>query len=107
MPKCALCPALCESRAQIVMPTPAPCGGLLAIGEAPGQAEDENGYGFAGQAGKTLDGLLAEHGIPREGYGQANVLPAWHRKAPNGEQWCDIGRRQVALAMELLEVSCG
>lgn len=55
---CARCPALCASRTQIVMPTPGPEAGLLAIGEAPGQKEDEMGLGFAGQAGKTLDRLL-------------------------------------------------
>lgn len=192
---CNRCPELCASRSQIVKPTPAPKGGLLAVGEAPGQLEDEKGFGFAGQAGKTLDALLAEHGIAREGYGQANIcrcrppgnrrptkdeanacLPhlmefiaetrprvlllvggtatayfqgagslfrriemsrqpggdwvdpsmchpairplaqlgllavpmphtsgmAWHRKAPNGESWCEIGKRQVALAVDIL-----
>lgn len=176
------------------MPTPAPMGGLLAIGEAPGQKEDEMGVGFAGQAGKTLDRLLAGFGIAREGYGRANIcrcrppdnrkptkqeveacLPylaafieqtkprvlllvggtasthfvgagtlarriemsrsaggawvdpsmchpvlrslaaqrgllavpmphtsglAWNRKAPSGESWSEIGKRQVALAVE-------
>lgn len=74
MTDCSHCPALCASRSQIVMPTPAPVGGLLAIGEAPGQKEDETGVGFAGQAGKMLDRLLAEHGIGREGYGRANIV---------------------------------
>ena len=193
---CTRCPELCASRTQIVKPTPAPKEGLLAIGEAPGLLEDERGVGFVGQAGKTLDALLAEHGIPREGYGQANIcrcrpsgnrrptkaevnacLPhlmqfinetqprvlllvggtattyfmgagslfrriemsqqpggtwvapglchpaiqplaqrglqavpmphtsgmAWHRKAPNGETWREIGKRQVALAVDILK----
>ena len=197
---CTRCPALCASRTQIVMPTPGPVGGLLAIGEAPGQKEDEMGFGFAGQAGKTLDRLLAEHGIAREGYGRANLvrcrppenrkpmkqevdacLPyladfieetkprvlllvggtaaahfvgtgslarriemsrspggtwvdplmchpalrslaaqrgllavpmphtsglAWNRKSPSGESWSEIGKRQVALAVELVRDSC-
>lgn len=194
---CVLCEALCASRQQVVLPTAAPVGGLLAIGEAPGAVEDSVGYGFAGQAGKTLDGLLAAHGIERAGYGRANVcrcrppgnrkptrrevnaclpwlaefilahrprvlllvggtaaayflgrgslfdaiqasrtgsgksldfsqchpaldvlakLPlalvpmphtsgmAWHRKAPNGQAWCDIGREQVRLAVERLRL---
>ncbi len=194
--ECSLCPDLCDSRSQIVMPNPAPKGGLLAVGEAPGKYEDEKGFGFVGNAGETLDFLLAEHGIPRESYGQANIcrcrppnnrkptrkeaavcLPflvdfiretrprvlllvgstatahilgagtlshhieisnkpggcsidrklchpamqplvdeisllavpmphtsgmAWRRKAPTGEQWCEIGRRQVSLAIELM-----
>lgn len=192
---CSECPELCSSRSLIVMPSPAPFGGLLAIGEAPGQIEDEKGYGFAGQAGKTLDALMEIHGISRDGYGQANIcrcrppgnrrpsknevsacLPklvefiaetkprllllvggtatnyfmgagsllrriemsrrvggdwldaslchaairpiaqsgllaipmphtsgmAWHRKAPNGQTWCEIGKEQVALAVETL-----
>lgn len=60
-------------RTQVVMPTPCRSGGLLAIGEAPGAAEDMAGEGFVGRAGKTLDGLLYQHGIQRGDYGRANV----------------------------------
>lgn len=86
--ECIRCPALCASRNQIVMPTAATVGGLLAIGEAPGEKEDEMGVGFAGQAGKTLDRLLAEHGIGREGYGRANICrcrPPVNRKPTRAE----------------------
>ena len=38
---CTRCPELCASRTQIVKPTPAPKEGLLGLGEAPGQLEDE------------------------------------------------------------------
>lgn len=65
---------LCEGRTQIVMATPCQRGGLLAIGEAPGADEDIKGEGFIGQAGKTLDRLLAAHGIARDGYGRANIV---------------------------------
>lgn len=192
---CSLCPELCLSRSQIVFPTPAPQGGLLCIGEAPGQKEDQAGIGFVGPAGKTLDALLAKRGMARDGYGQANIcrcrppnnrrptkaeagacLPnltefisstkprvlllvgataasyflgnaalfrlielsrqaggdlldpikchpairslsqlgirvvamphtsgmAWHRRAPTGETWCEIGNRQVDRAITLL-----
>jgi DNA polymerase len=27
---------------------------------------------------------------------------AWHRKAPSGERWADVGTRQIAVAVELL-----
>lgn len=80
---CAACPSLCQSRIQIVLPTPCPAGGLLAVGEAPGADEDAKGEGFVGRAGKTLDTLLAAHGISREAYGRANIVrcrPEGNRK---------------------------
>lgn len=80
---CATCPSLCQSRTQIVLPTPCPAGGLLAIGEAPGADEDAKGEGFVGRAGKTLDALLALHGISRNDYGRANIVrcrPEGNRK---------------------------
>lgn len=80
---CSTCPSLCQSRTQIVLPTPCPVGGLLAIGEAPGADEDAKGEGFVGRAGKTLDMLLAAHGRARGGYGRANIVrcrPEGNRK---------------------------
>jgi len=66
--------ALCESRTQVVFPTPCPPGGLLAIGEAPGADEDAAGEGFVGSAGKRLDMLLGIHKLERgRHYGVANI----------------------------------
>ena len=65
--------SLCSRRTQVVMPTPCKPGGLLTIGEAPGAEEDIAGEGFVGRAGKTLDKLLAAHGLARGGYGRANI----------------------------------
>lgn len=62
-----------KTRIQVVMPTACRPGGLLAIGEAPGADEDLAGEGFVGRAGKTLDRLLAEHGVSRGDYGRANI----------------------------------
>lgn len=31
---------------------------------------------------------------------------AWNRKSPSGESWSEIGKRQVALAVELVRDSC-
>lgn len=70
---CARCPELAACRTQIVSPTPCPPGGLLAIGEAAGADEDRIGEGFVGRAGKTLDAILLEQGVPRDGYGRANI----------------------------------
>lgn len=88
MSNCYLCPALCQSRSQIVAPTPCPNNGLLAIGEAPGADEDRIGEGFVGRAGKTLDALMLENGIDRHQYGRANLVscrPADNRKPTRAE----------------------
>lgn len=72
---CARCERLVASRTTIVLPTPCPPGGLLAIGEAPGVEEDELGEGFVGQAGRVLDALLAGQGLERNrDYGVANIV---------------------------------
>lgn len=87
--ECNLCPALCASRRQIVQPTPCPVGGLLCIGEAPGETEDVQGFGFAGRAGKTLDAVLAEHCFYRgTDFGVANACrcrPPENRKPTSQE----------------------
>lgn len=73
--ECSHCPLLAASRTQIVLPTPCPQGGLLAIGEAPGAEEDEIGEGFVGQAGRTLDAMFVRHGLERNrDYGVANIV---------------------------------
>lgn len=46
----------------------------MAVGEAPGRHEDEQGVGFAGPAGRTLDRVLAEHGLGRRDYARTNVV---------------------------------
>lgn len=85
---CEKCPSLCESRTQIVFPTPCAEGGILAIGEAPGACEDETGEGFCGTAGKKLDEIMATFGISRSEYGRANIVrcrPANNRKPTKEE----------------------
>jgi DNA polymerase len=39
---------------------------MVFVGEAPGATEDRTGKPFVGKAGKMLDRLLAENGLPRE-----------------------------------------
>lgn len=85
---CAQCSNLTGCRTQVVVATPCHEGGLLAIGEAPGADEDIQGIGFVGTAGKTLDRLLAAHGIARDQYGRANVCrcrPPGNRKPTKAE----------------------
>ena len=75
---CRRCHGLCDSRTQIVPPDlpewGRPCR-LLVIGEAPGADEDRQGKGFVGRSGRTLHGLLEEHGVFRGvHYGCANIV---------------------------------
>ncbi len=56
---CSKC-GLCKGRQQAVVGTgdPAP-GGILLVGEGPGQEEDIKGEPFVGPAGRLLDSMLA------------------------------------------------
>ncbi|WP_126448239.1 uracil-DNA glycosylase [Sulfuricystis multivorans] len=102
--ECRLCPRLSASRTKIVFPTPSPPGGLLAVGEAPGAEEDKLGEGFVGQAGRTLDALLVQHGLERNrDYGVANII----RCRPDGNRKPDkteIAECLPSLADFLLDV---
>ena len=49
-------------------------GGMMLVGEAPGETEDLQGVPFVGQAGKILDRVLMEARIPRAEVFIANVL---------------------------------
>lgn len=63
--KCNLCPALSQTRTQVVFGGRVPLKKttkLFIIGEAPGQDEDRKGYAFVGKAGKLLDSVLEDVG---------------------------------------------
>ncbi len=62
--KCDRC-ILCQGRANVVGPSGDLNSGLVFVGEAPGATEDRTGKPFVGKAGKMLDKLLAENGLPR------------------------------------------
>lgn len=86
---CRAC-RLCEGRTQVVLPD-GPARALLAVGETPGEAEDAQGVGFVGAAGRTLDKVLADHGIARSDYARANVVrcrPPGNRRPTNEEIAC-------------------
>lgn len=70
---CTQCADLLACRTQVVVASPCPPGGLLAIGEAPGCDEDRKGEGFIGIAGRKLDALLGANGVGRQAYGRANI----------------------------------
>lgn len=63
--KCDRC-LLCQGRANVVGPSGDLSSKLVFVGEAPGATEDRTGKPFVGKAGKMLDRLLAENGLPRE-----------------------------------------
>ena len=55
-----------ETRRSIVFGEGNPRAGLLLVGEAPGEKEDESGKPFVGPAGRILNKFLDEVGISRE-----------------------------------------
>ncbi len=62
---CRRC-GLGESRRSIVFGEGNPRAGLMLIGEAPGEKEDESGRPFVGPAGRILNKILDEVGIRRD-----------------------------------------
>lgn len=54
---------LARGRTRIVVDRGNPDAPVLAVGEAPGAAEDASGVAFRGRAGQVLDGLLRGAGL--------------------------------------------
>ncbi len=63
---CAKCPALCQSRTQVVFGAGNQQAEILLIGEAPGANEDREGIPFCGMSGQVLNELLASVNLSRE-----------------------------------------
>lgn len=85
---------------------------LMFVGEAPGQAEDEQGIPFVGAAGKLLDRYLYAVDIPRESVYIANILkcrPPHNRDPLPEEEDACIGylREQVKLVQPKIIVCLG
>ena len=108
---CTACP-LGKTRTNLVFGTGNPHADLMFVGEAPGQAEDEQGIPFVGAAGKLLDRYLFAVGIPRESVYIANILkcrpPNNRDPLPEEEDAC-IGylREQVKLIRPKIIVCLG
>lgn len=58
--------SLGEARQNVVFGEGNPRSAIMLVGEAPGEKEDLTGKPFIGRAGKVLDSVLAEAGLPRE-----------------------------------------
>ena len=88
---CVACPELAATRTSVVvgtLPVDTARTPVLLVGEAPGATEDESGVPFVGAAGRLLDQLLADAGLPRPNVAIANVLkcrPPSNRKPSRGE----------------------
>ena len=108
---CQSCP-LGKTRISLVFGVGNREADLMFVGEAPGQAEDEQGIPFVGAAGKLLDRYLFAVGIPRESVYIANVLkcrpPQNRDPLPEEEDAC-IGylREQVKLIRPKIIVCLG
>lgn len=108
---CQKC-SLGATRTNLVFGTGNRTADLLFVGEAPGQAEDEQGIPFVGAAGKLLDRYLYAVDIPRESVYIANILkcrpPQNRDPLPEEEDAC-IGylREQVRLIQPKIIVCLG
>ncbi|MCD6216349.1 uracil-DNA glycosylase [bacterium] len=71
---CTRCSELVDNRTQVVPGAGNANADIMFVGEAPGRDEDVQGIPFVGQAGKILNDLLNETGIPREAVFIGNVL---------------------------------
>ena len=90
-PECRRCP-LSRMRTRIVPPCGDAASRVVLVCEAPGAQEDAAGTPFVGRAGKILDGLMKEAGLPREKVLITNTVkcrpPQNRRPRPEEMQAC-------------------
>ncbi len=108
---CKNCP-LYQSRKNCVFGCGNESASLMFVGEAPGEAEDNEGVPFVGAAGKLLDRYLYAVDIKREDVYIANILkcrPPKNRDPLPEEQDACIGhlRAQVKLIRPKIIVCLG
>ena len=104
--------SLGKTRTNLVFGVGNPQASLRFVGEAPGQAEDEQGIPFVGAAGKLLDRYLYAVDIPRESVYIANILkcrPPHNRDPLPEEEDACIGylREQVRIIKPKIIVCLG
>lgn len=103
--ECTAC-ELCKTRTQTVFSDGTGSSGVVFVGEAPGQHEDQQGVPFVGRAGELLTGIVTKGmGLAREDVMIVNVLkcrPPENRDPTAAEKalctgWLD---RQLELIQE-------
>ena len=72
-PQCQAC-GLCERCITPFMEGHGPQGGVLVIGESPGESEDESGRPFVGESGRLLRRELKQAGIDPDGVRYTNAV---------------------------------
>lgn len=85
---CERCPAVVESRSQIVNGVGPDDAELVFVGEAPGEREDAEGEPFVGRSGAVLSEVLRENGLSRTDVRITNCVrcrPPGNRD-PTGEE---------------------
>ncbi len=80
---CALCPALVQSRSQVVFGTGSVEAELMFVGDAPGADDDLVGEPFCGEAGRMLTKIIETMGMRRSEVYIATVLKC-HTGTPPG-----------------------
>ena len=97
MANCQNC-ALGATRTNLVFGKGNPAAGILFIGEGPGAEEDQQGLPFVGRAGRLLDQLIAESGLPTEEIYIANVVkcrpPGNRLPLPEETEACKVYLRE-------------
>src|SRR5438132_11183574 len=83
---CRACP-LWQRGTQTVFGEGPGRGGMMLVGEQPGDAEDRAGRPFVGPAGKLLSRVLEEVGIDRRRVYVTNVVKHF--------KWVPRGRRRI------------
>lgn len=73
---CTAC-GLAARRTKAVFGEGALSAPLMIVGEAPGKDEDRAGRPFIGRAGKLLERMLAEIGVPRHRVWITNAVACW------------------------------
>lgn len=84
--KCCGCP-LYANATQTVFGEGPPQARIVMIGEQPGDVEDKQGHPFVGPAGKLLDQLMADAGIPRQEVYVTNAVKHF--------KWTPRGKRRM------------
>lgn len=108
---CTAC-RLAEERTSVVFGSGAADAGVMFVGEAPGQREDEQGLPFVGPSGELLGKLLAEIGLARDDVYIANVVkcrpPRNRDPRPDEIEACkDYLRTQLRLVDPAVVVTLG